>query len=196
MERRKNIAFGAAILILALALGVGANYWLPPGESRASDLQQSGTVTGTAALTTTALTTVNEQAAAQVGQVDPEQIILADLYEQIAPSVVNIQVTANAGAPTQALFPGRNRGLVQGQGTGWMYDNDGHIVTNDHVVEDAITMTVYFSNGIWASAKMVAADPAADLAVIQVTPPQGVEWKPLTLAAPNSLRVGFKVIAI
>jgi len=204
MQNRRNVAFGAAILIIALAFGVGANRWLTPGDSRAADLQQSNTVSATTGMSTTGLLAVNEQAANQVAQVDPAQVILANLYDQIAPSVVNIQMTAPATAEEQGALPGQGQGalpgqgqgLIQGEGTGWIYDNDGHIVTNNHVAGDALTMTVYFSNGMWAPAKLVAADPAADLAVIQVTPPQGVAWKPLPLAAANSLRVGFSVAAI
>jgi len=183
MNVRKNVAFGTAILLLALAFGVGANRWLKPGESRAADLPQL-----------TAVNTINEQAASQVAQVDPSQALLADLYDQIAPSVVNIQVTAKA--EEQGAFPGQDSGLVQGQGSGWIYDDNGLIVTNNHVAGQAISMTVYFSNGMWADAQLVAADPSADLAVIKVTPPEGMEWKPLTIAAPNSLRVGFTVVAL
>jgi len=202
MKDRKNVAFGVAVLIIALAFGVGANQWLKGGESRAADVQQTNALSATTALsttgtlTTTAMMAVNQQAAEQVAQVDPTQMILANLYDQIAPSVVNIQVTANASAEQQGQGFGSNQGLVQGEGSGWIFDNDGHIVTNNHVAGDAITMTVYFANGMWAPAKLVAADPAADLAVIQVTPPQGVVWKPLTMAAANALRVGFTVAAI
>ncbi len=53
-----------------------------------------------------------------------------------------------------------------------------------------------FSNGFWANAEVVATDPQADLAVIKVTPPEGMDWRPLTLADPTTLRVGHSVIAI
>src|SRR3954447_13904094 len=152
MQNRRNVAFGAAILIIALAFGVGANRWLTPGDSRAADLQQSNTVSATTGMSTTGLLAVNEQAANQVAQVDPAQVILANLYDQIAPSVVNIQMTAPATAEEQGALPGQGQGalpgqgqgLIQGEGTGWIYDNDGHIVTNNHVAGDALTMTVYF----------------------------------------------------
>lgn len=183
MKNRKNVAFGSAILVLALAFGVGANQWIEPGTSRAAEARQI------------TVSTINEQAADAVAQVAPTQGLLADLYEQIAPSVVNIQVTANA--ENQGIFPGQGgSGVVQGQGSGFIFDNEGHIVTNNHVAGDATSMTVYFSNGMWADATLVASDPAADLAVIKVTPPAGMEWRPLPLAQPNSLRVGFSVVAL
>lgn len=183
MKNRKNIVFGTAILVLALAFGVGANQWIEPGTSWAADFQQQ--------------TFINEAAAADVAEIMPTQELLADLYDHSAPSVVNIQVTATRANPESAMpFGPQGNAPVQGQGSGWIYDNEGHIVTNNHVVDGATAMTVYFSNGMWADAELVATDPAADLAVIKVTPPAGMNWQPLPLAAANSLRVGFSVIAL
>ncbi len=184
MSNRKNIAFGTAILVLALAFGVGANQWVQPGTGWAADTPQLR---------------INEQAASVVAEAAPSQDLLAQLYDDIVPSVVNIQVTAKADSQSQGTFPFPGQGgspEVQGQGSGFIFDNEGHIVTNNHVAEDATSMTVYFSNGMWADATLVASDPAADLAVIKVTPPAGMEWKPLPLAEANSLRVGFSVVAI
>ncbi len=48
----------------------------------------------------------------------------------------------------------------------------------------------------WADAEVVAADPQADLAVIKVSPPQGMEWRPLQIDEADSLRVGHTVVAI
>jgi 2-alkenal reductase len=170
-------------LVLALAFGVGANQWVKPGTSWAADAHQI------------TVSTLDEKAADAIAQVAPTQDLLADLYDQIAPSVVNIQVTANA--ENQGVFPGQGgSGVVQGQGSGFIFDNEGHIVTNNHVAGDATSMTVYFSNGMWADATLVASDPAADLAVIKVTPPAGMDWRPLPLAQANSLRVGFSVVAL
>lgn len=126
-----------------------------------------------------------------------DQETLAELYAQVAPSVVNIQVTSHA---TDLGIPGfelPNGGLLQqSQGSGFMYDNLGHIVTNNHVVEGAESLLVVFSNGHWADAEVVAVDEQADLAVIKVTPPDDVEWRPLPLAEPDSLRVGYTAVAI
>jgi 2-alkenal reductase len=203
MKNRKNVVFGTAILVSALAFGAGASQWIQPAVSWAADAHNS--------------TVINTAAAAQVAQVQPTQAALADLYDQVAPSVVNIHVTATRSAaeggdqgqiPGLPQIPGFPFSLpgqgdqqapdqqVEGEGSGWMYDNDGHIVTNNHVVDGATKMTVYFSDGQWADATLVATDPQADLAVIKVTPPEGVQWKPLPTAEDNSLRVGFTVAAI
>ena len=84
----------------------------------------------------------------------------------------------------------------QGQGSGWIFDNEGHIVTNHHVVDGADKITVIFSNDMWAKAELVADDPQADLAVIKVTPPEGFDWQPLALADDASLKVGNIAIAL
>ncbi|MCB0189243.1 MAG: trypsin-like peptidase domain-containing protein, partial [Caldilineaceae bacterium] len=78
---------------------------------------------------------------------------------------------------------------------GFVWDNQGHIVTNNHVVDGAEEVTVLFSNGFWADAEVVATDPQADLAVLQVEPPAGITLRPLTLADPNTVGVGNWVLA-
>lgn len=128
-----------------------------------------------------------------------DQEALANLYDQVAKSVVSIDVLADAsniqfGNPFG--LPGDEAPQIGGQGSGWIYDNAGHIVTNNHVVEDANEVTVRFYNGFWAEAEVVATDPEADLAVIKVTPPDGMEWQPLPLANPDDVRVGHTVIAL
>ncbi len=187
MQRHKNKIFGAAVLTLALSFGAAASYLLPTTATFAA--QEAQTATG--------LVT------AEVLDIVPSQATLVSLYDLAAPSVVNIRVTAERSAEDMPAIPGLpfgdpfgGEGPVQGQGTGWMYDNDGHIVTNNHVVEGATQMTVYFNNGMWAEAELVAADPQADLAVIKVTPPEGVAWQPLALAEPNSAHVGYYVAAL
>lgn len=128
-------------------------------------------------------------------QVDDSLLVtqeaLAALYEQVADSVVSIQVQTTVASPfgMEGIPSG-------GQGSGFIYDYNGHIVTNNHVVEDAEEIVVIFHNGFWADAELVAADPQADLAVIKVTPPDGFEWQPLALAEPDSLKVGHTVIAL
>lgn len=138
---------------------------------------------------------------AQSLPVDPalikNQEALANLYDAVAPSVVSIQVTSRAQSINIPGFslPQDEAPLQQGQGSGFIYDALGHIVTNNHVIDGAEEVTVVFSNGFWADAEVIATDPQADLAVIKVTPPAGMDWQPLPIAA-NSLRVGHTVIAM
>jgi 2-alkenal reductase len=188
MQKHKNKIFGAAVLTLALVFGAATSYWLPDSATYAAPEVQ---------------TTQANNIPLEVLDIIPSQATLVELYNQAAPSVVNIRVTAEREAQQAPAIPGfpfggqdQSPAPVQGQGTGWMYDNEGHIVTNNHVVEGATKMTVYFGNGMWADAELVATDPQADLAVIKVTPPEGIEWRPLPLAAANSAFVGYYVAAL
>ena len=142
-------------------------------------------------------------AAQQLFQMDAslvaDQEALANLYDAVAPSVVSIRVVADA---PMIDIPGMDPNQLpdvpqqQGQGSGFIFDADGHIITNNHVVESATEVTVVFYDGTWADAEVVATDPQADLAVIKVTPPAGLAWNPLPLATGSELRVGHTVIAI
>jgi S1-C subfamily serine protease len=134
-----------------------------------------------------------------------DQDYLADLYDRIVPSVVNIQVTGGnlplPMAPEDFPFqfpdmPGQPDLPIQSEGTGWIYDESGHIVTNHHVVEGAESIVVIFHDGLWAEAEVVATDVQSDLAVLKVDPPEGAELNPLMLAGAEDLRVGYSVIAI
>ncbi|MCB0000727.1 MAG: trypsin-like peptidase domain-containing protein, partial [Anaerolineales bacterium] len=154
---------------------------------------------------------------AAVAGVEPTQDLLAKLYQDLSPSVVNIQVTisrpaqsASPNLPFPFPFPFGNSPFGQGngqdvpqqqahaEGSGFVYDTDGHIVTNNHVVAEADpdNIVVNFADGEWAMAKLVARDPQADLAVLQVTPPSDMTLTPIKLAAADSLRVGYTVVAI
>lgn len=137
----------------------------------------------------------------------PTQETLAALYENVSPSVVNIQVVMDAHQQSEAApMPGLPFGSPFGQqpesqpamsqGSGFVYDTEGHIITNDHVVSGASKIIVNFSDGRWARADFVASDPQSDLAVIKVNAPKGVELQPLPLASANSLRVGYYVVAL
>lgn len=193
---RKNVIFGVAVLLLALFFGAGLAQWSKPSVSWAANNRPQ--------LVTNAPASAAQEA---IVGIMPTQEVLSKLYDQIAPSVVNIQVTVNepVSVSPQLPIPGfpfelpGDQGAPQpqqGEGSGFIYDNDGHIVTNNHVVENASQIVVYFSNGMWANAELVATDPQADLAVIKVTPPKGLTWQPLTLAAEDSIRVGYYVAAL
>src|SRR5919198_853250 len=83
----------------------------------------------------------------------------------------------------------------QAQGSGWVYDSDGHIVTNQHVVAGADSIAVHFWNGATYSAKLVGTDRSTDLAVIKVNAPSSL-LQPLELGNSDALKVGDGVVAI
>jgi 2-alkenal reductase len=89
----------------------------------------------------------------------------------------------------------RNTIFSSGQGSGFVYDLDGHIVTNSHVVHGSVAIEVGFSDGETLAAEIIGQDLHSDLAVIKVESlPAGVQ--PLTLADINTIAVGQTVVAI
>jgi 2-alkenal reductase len=116
---------------------------------------------------------------------DAEEQLLINIYERVNPAVVNIDVAADTLGESSDF----------GSGSGFVIDKEGHIVTNNHVVEDADEMRVTFSDGIVVQAILVARDADSDLAVIKVNVNQD-RLVPLELGDSSSLRVGQRVIAI
>jgi len=111
---------------------------------------------------------------------------LVELYEVTNPAVVNIQVRQIVGDSNGPQF---------GQGSGFVFDTQGHIVTNFHVVDGADQLNVIFADGRNSLAEIVGTDPGSDLAVISVADmPEGL--LPLSLGNSGSLRVGQQVVAI
>ena len=90
-------------------------------------------------------------------------------------------------------FGGEGGGAVAGTGSGFVYDDKGHIVTNNHVVEGAGEIRVTFHDGEEAIAKVVGTDPKSDVAVIKVDLTQ---YRPLQKGKSASARVGDWVLAV
>ena len=112
------------------------------------------------------------------------------VYEQAYRGVVEITVTS-AGAATP--FGGSD--TQQAQGSGFVYDDAGHIVTNQHVVDGAESISVKFWNGKTYKATVVGEDASTDLAVLKVDAPSSL-LHPLTLADSSKVAVGDGVVAI
>ncbi len=113
---------------------------------------------------------------------------VVSVYDRVSPSVVNI----NTERVTYDIFM---RPVPQeGTGSGFIYDSEGHVVTNYHVVEDAETISVVLSDGETYDAEVVGVDPSTDLAVLHVDA-AGLP-APIPLADSDQLRVGQFVLAI
>ena len=106
--------------------------------------------------------------------------LLVDLYNTVSPGVVSIQVFTRLGG---------------GQGSGFVYDLDGHIVTNHHVIEGAESIEVTFFDGSKAYATLIGFDVTADLAVIKVEVENDLLY-PVTLGDSEAIQVGQPVVAI
>jgi len=114
----------------------------------------------------------------------PPLVDFARLYDQLNPGVVNIQVYVEQGGLSG-----------QGAGSGFVLDDEGHIVTNNHVVANAAHVTVIFYDGTEAEADIVGLDDDSDLAIVRVDElPEGVH--PLPLGDSGQVEVGEWVIAI
>jgi len=134
---------------------------------------------------------------------------LENIYTNVSPSVVNIrvvQMVAASGTTTSQLpsipffnLPqGNNQAPQQYQsalGSGFIWDQNGDIVTNNHVVSGADKIEVTFSDGSIVPATLVGADPDSDLAVIHVDVPS-TQLHPVQLADSNAIKVGQLAIAI
>ncbi|QIN83792.1 trypsin-like serine protease [Rubrobacter tropicus] len=110
-----------------------------------------------------------------------EGLSVGDVYRQDAPGVVSVDVTSSQMGP--------------GGGSGFVLDETGHIVTNQHVVDGAENISVRFADGARKTAEVVGEDPSTDVAVIRVEAPRSL-LEPLTLGDSEALGVGEPVVAI
>jgi putative serine protease PepD len=86
-------------------------------------------------------------------------------------------------------------GASRAQGSGFVIDRNGHVVTNQHVVAGASSISVMFWNGVERDAELLGTDPSTDLAVLHVEAPPGL-LSPLTLADSSAVSVGDPVLAL
>jgi len=101
---------------------------------------------------------------------------LESLYKQVIPGVVSIRAGTS-------------------QGSGFVFDSEGHIITNQHVVEGVSTVEVAFSTGYKARGTVIGSDTDADVAVIKIDAP-AEEIHPLVVGDSRALQVGEPVVAI
>jgi 2-alkenal reductase len=168
----KSFHWSAVLLLVLFLTGCGGQEPQPAAGSTATVTPAANTQAVDAARQTVALA-----AQTAVGGDLALEDRLIQLYQQANPAVVYI-----IAEPI-------------GSGSGFVYDDQGHIVTNDHVVEGARSLEVVFASGERRAATLVGTDLDADLAVIQVDSlPGGVN--PLPLAAADDIAVGQFVVAI
>jgi S1-C subfamily serine protease len=170
MNRRRT-PIVVMTLLATLAVGVGA------GAVVNASLSDSKTVVQQVPVTS------GEPAAST----SPRSV--AEVYNQSHRAVVEITVSSAQADP----FGGQEQ--QQAQGSGFVIDSDGHIVTNEHVVDGATSATVRFWNGDTYKATVVGSDPSTDLAVIKADAPESV-LHPLSLADSSKVQVGDAAIAI
>ena len=121
------------------------------------------------------------------------------IYTRDSPGVVDITVTVASTSSSGGLSPftpgGSGSQQTQAEGTGYVYDKSGNIITADHVVDGATKITVRFKDGSTAKATLVGTDPSTDTAVIKVSVASS-KLTPLQLADSSTVAPGEGVVAI
>jgi len=189
---RPRTLFALLILLLAVCLcGLAGGALLASRSPAIADLlagrraEPALRPSPTASPTATPLAT---PAAAGESGVDAEARLIR-LYRTVSPAVVNIT--------TQVLRQNFFFGPVpeSGSGSGFVWDDQGHILTNYHVIDGAQSIDVSFGDEVAVPATVIGADPANDLAVLKVEKlPEGVQA--LTMGDSDALQVGQTAVAI
>ncbi len=175
--RKRTFAGIGAALAIGAGAGAGATVMLDNPSSPSSTRAPAPTVsTGTPVASTSSELTVNE------------------IWKNAGPAVVDITVTT-APSDSTGRFPFPGGGSASAEGSGFVFDSNGNVVTNQHVVEGATSVKVKLQNGKTYMAKVVGSDSSTDLAVVKINAPAAV-LKPLTLASSAGVEVGDGVVAI
>jgi putative serine protease PepD len=170
----------AAPVAAALVLGAGAGAGIYAG------------VNGDSSHTTTpVVASVPAQPAATTAASTP----LTEIYKNDAPGVVDIVVTTSTSGGDNGFFGGPGSQSSQAEGSGFVYDANGDIVTNAHVVDGETSIKVRFQSGKVVNATLVGKDESTDIAVIKVDP-NSAPLHPLTIGSSASVQVGQTVAAI
>ena len=131
-----------------------------------------------------------------------QEAVLVRLYETLLPSVVHITVSARIASGERAPqipdlplpdFP--DDFFQRGEGSGFVWDDDGHIVTNNHVIQGADRVTVVFADRTELEAEVIGTDPDSDLAVLELSEPKS-DAIPVVLGDSDALKVGQMAVAI
>ena len=210
------------LLLFGLLLTACGNASAPTADT-APDETTTTQNTDNGIVNTSAQTSVVQEDQSQDTAVTEEIVTTQtyiDLYNRLNDSVVNIRVVSEGtpidisqfqiipdpDAPDSELpegFPDLPDDFhedletipQQSQGSGFVYDTKGHIITNNHVVADATRITVIFSDDTEAEATIVGTDPDSDLAVIKVDA-DAAHLIPVTMGDSNEVQIGQLVAAI
>jgi putative serine protease PepD len=170
----KRIAVRAVPLLVALTLGAGGAFALFSVADRGT--------------TTTVIRQVDVPSA-QATSNTTGSLSVAEIYRRAHESVVELTVTeASSSDPFSQA--------AQAQGSGFVYDTQGNIITDEHVVAGATKITVKFFNGASYPADVVGTDASTDLAVIKVKGAPSSLLVPVTVGDSSKLSVGDGVVAI
>lgn len=190
MNKRFFFGIGAACAILGLLVLFSAiapmTVHLPTMRTTMTTATQVLQAREAAAPITTTQNMSETQMVSSARALSSTANLLTGRYEQLHPGVVSIFVVISSTQTSEA---------GAAAGSGFILDNEGHIVTNNHVVANATFVMVAFADGFQEQAKVLGTDVDSDLAVIQVNQlPQGMHALPLGNS--DKLQVGDWAIAI
>lgn len=126
---------------------------------------------------------------ASPGNLTPKSPLLTNIFKQIQYSVVQIT------RPSPSLNPDDVKENLTSLGSGFIYDKEGRIITNSHVVGDSKSVDVMFINGSRYGAKVIGKDIFNDIAIVQLDNFTG-PIQPLSLGNSSELEIGDQVIAV
>ena len=173
-SRSLSLAATATLAVVGIGAGAGAATYAALGNG-------GGTKT-----VVRQVTVRNAQPAAA-----SSSLSVKDIYRRAYKGVVEITVTESGSGPT----PFGPSQAQRAQGSGFVIDSKGDIVTNQHVVDGATSISVRLWNGAVYKAQLVGSDASTDLAVVRVDAPSSM-LQPLTLGSSAALSVGDGVVAI
>ncbi len=131
-----------------------------------------------------------------------QEQVLSRIHEQALPSVVHIRVTQQVQSDTSGRgfdlpfeFGLPRQFFQEGEGSGFVWDDQGHVVTNHHVVAGADRVTLIFADGTMSEARVVGSDPDSDLAVLEADL-EPDRMRPAALGDSAQVKVGQMVAAI
>src|SRR4029079_3017579 len=126
----------------------------------------------------------------QRGPLSEPQRANIELFERVSPSVVQVAARSAASNPLD-----EDEGTGAASGTGFIWDNDGHVVTNNHVVQNGSEVAVRFASGEVAQAEIIGVAPNYDLALWRTKNARQLP-PPVALGSSNDLKVGQLAFAI
>ncbi|CAN5246116.1 trypsin-like peptidase domain-containing protein [soil metagenome] len=165
-------SYTGTLILLGVALGLGLYWYYPTWRARLDPNATSRAITPRDDLTALEKTNI-------------------EIYENTLPSVVNITSMTNR----EDFFGFGSQDVQQGTGSGFVWDDQGRIVTNFHVIQNSTAQRVTMSDQTTYDASVVGAFPDKDLAVLQISAP-GRKLRPIPIGTSSDLRVGQRVYAI
>jgi putative serine protease PepD len=176
-HNRTPILIAAVALVAGLGAGAGVGGYAALSGGKATTVVEQAPAVGTPAAAT-------------------KTTSVGNVYKAARDGVVEI-TTASTSAANDSPFPfgGDGSRESRAQGSGFVYDSDGHVITNYHVVEGAKSISVTFADGSKYDASVVGSDPSSDIAVLKVDAPTS-KLHPLGLGDSSTLSVGDGVVAI